>query len=296
MKLSIIKPLNRLALLGGILATAGCGSMFLSALNEVSKDQYQQEFMNTSDQLITQMKTLSTLETNKEGIVLQAVALRVAHQNKLPNRSGNTIAEHESSWGAGDGSNYGFRGASNVARDLIVKHLNEVRGFKSVYTYNDDGMKQTTEDANQLNFPIDLPKEDLNKQWEHMRKTTVTSYNRPTVDFKRAATVSNTGYSPYVFPYFTLSLKKTGAGLTKLNGELIINYIAKIKGSVIVCISARCETAETGTVNFTMPLIIHEHFTDEDVYRELDSHFQNQLGAIMSRYSVAAIDKILIKK
>ena len=277
------------------MSLGGCGATFLATLNEIPKNQYAEEFDNTSDQMIATMKTSGTIESDKKGVVLQAVALRVAHQNKLPNKSGNTLAEHESSWGSGNNSKYGFLGASNVARDIVKKHLINVRGFESVYTFNKAGMELVTDKVDSLKFPIDLPEEDLDPQWEHMRTATVTSYKRPTVDYNITSTVSQTGVSPNIFPYFTLSLKKTGAGLTKLNDELVINYIAKIKGHVVVCMQGKCESADAGTVDFTMRLIIHKHFTDVEVYKELDSHFQHELAGILGRYTIAAVDQILMK-
>lgn len=286
--------MNLIKLLLLVSFLTGCASLQLNSLEEIPRESYNAQNIDLQKTFKTSMQTRgNALQIPDTAITRGPFLVNVLFQNKLPS-SVDTLAEYITAWGARGGSIYGFRGSANLANDKLAAYL-KGNGFEKVYRHHKSYNEYATKNPKDIKVPVAMPDPGFTRK-DVRHHGVVTAYNGVAFDTINAKKVASIDGGANFFPYINISLRKTGATLTKTGGERVINYQAAINGYFLLCDKSVCTDAfvNNSSLKFTMPMLNGKKVS-KDTWAEVDSYTQDLLGTIMAGMASTALDEILIK-
>lgn len=112
---------------------------------------------------------------------------------------------------------------------------------------------------------------------------------------KATELASEEGPAIIFFPYVNLAFHKQNAGVSQMNGEVIINYAVEMNGYFLLCIPDNCLSAQLpdkSYINFIAPLVHFRSITSDETQKEVFWYGQELLAQMISNFVVEGFDTL----
>lgn len=272
-----------------------CGSVVLQSLDETKKEFYDDELVKIKDVIKYNVYVSGKIKAKQ--MALATVYMKVIFQkdSTLDPEDKNFI-KFQPWWNTNEGL-WGFTGVAQRVYENLSDDI-ELR-YGRVMGINQDMYKTTLKKTKRVKYPVKVPTGGIEKKEGYIKYLTladVTSYNYGAFNANEGRSVAKASLPKdggVFFPYFNIFLNKDLATISKLDGELVINYKAFVNGYFMFCNHKVCEQATLPKgqhLTITVPLPPKKALANVKKQEAINLFAQKHLSKIMTDLATAALD------
>lgn len=290
-----------LTALFGLLILDGCGSAELRSLEPTEKDFYVGELEKIKQIINFNVYPTGRIKADKIG--LSTVYLKVIFQkdSTLDPEDKNYI-KFQPWWNTKEGL-WGFTGVAQRVYENLSNTI-ETR-YGKVYGVNQNMFDTTGKPFRRVKYPVKVPTGGIEKKegfLKYLDLADVTSYSYGAFHASEGRSIAQASLEEQdaiFFPYFNIFLNKDLAEVSKLDGELVINYKAFVNGYFMFCNHDICEQATLPKgqhLTITVPLPPKKALANVKKQEAINLFAQKHLSRIMTEFALKAFDSMKIEK
>lgn len=283
-----------------LLLLSSCGSKELKSLKETPKELYEKEIQRVQNIIKSSVISSGKIKANEMGI--STVYLKVIFQkdSTLSPEDKNYI-KYQPWWNTKEGL-WGFKGiAQRVYEELSNKF--EIK-YGRVVGVNQNMFDTSSNAFRRVKYPVKVPTGGLDQKEGYLKYldlADVTSYSYGAFHANEGRSIAQVGISPngaIFFPYFNLFLNKDLARVSRLDGELVINYKAFLNGYFMLCNHKTCEQAtlpKNQHLTLTVPLPPKKALSNTKQQEAINLYAQRHLSKVMTELALTALENLKIE-
>lgn len=282
------------------LTLLSCGSAVLRSLDVTPKDFYKTE--QSYLRKVMKFNVYSSGKIKADELGLATVYLKVIFQrDSTLNPEDKNFIKYQPWWNTKEGL-WGFKG---VAQKIYENLSNNIESrFGRVISINQNMFEGSLKGVRKVKYPVKVPTGGMEKKEDFIRFLSladVTSYGYGAFDANEGSSVAGASVGKtgaVFFPYFNIFLNKDLATISKLKGELVINYKAFVNGYFMLCDHNTCEQATLPKgqhLTITVPLPPKKALASTKKQELVNLYAQKHLSQIMTELALKALDSLKLE-
>ncbi|MDF1782365.1 MAG: hypothetical protein P1U67_13820 [Alcanivoracaceae bacterium] len=257
-------------------------------INEAVYDAQLAEGITQARSLFTRTGTVQVLEDELE---IAPLVIKVDFQRYMKAAQGVTILAEYKPWFS-EGS---FQDIATNADNLISEKLAEM--LNEVYALGDAPQEVAENPKKPYKVSFPALQSNLNSKVPS-DAFTVVAYEKGGFKNKNAlkATQLSAGDAQAVvfFPYVNLVFHKQDAGLSQMNGELVLNYTVDMNGYFDICIPDVCYASQLPYkkhIRMTVPLVTVKAETSDETHQEVYAYGEQFITQMVTDFTLEGFKK-----
>lgn len=298
------QKLSKLGILFVILSSlviSDCSSPELKALKETTNDFYKDELDKIQQAL--QKKIYYSGKISAQQMGLSTVYMKVIFQrdSTYPPEDSKYI-KYQPWWNTKEGL-WGFTGVAQRVYESLSDEIESQNG--PVIGVNQDMFTTSKKVFKKILYPVKVPTGGFEKRNGFVKTLDlahVTSYKYGAFSANEGRSVAQASVDKQgaiFFPYFNIFLNKDLATVTKLKGELIINYKAFLNGYFMLCNHELCQQATLPKgqhLTITVPLPPQKALGNAKKQEAINLLAQKHLSQIMTDLAWSALQAMKVQQ
>lgn len=283
--------------LTSLLFLSNCTHRELKALNETPDDFYHNEVLRTQKIIKSSLRSSGQLKAKEMGI--STVYMKVIFQkDSTLNPEDPNFIKYQPWWNTKEGL-WGFKGVAQKVYEDLSNALEERYGRVTGVNQN---MFDTSANAfRRVKYPVKVPTGGIEQKegfLKYLDLVDVTSYSYGAFHANEGRSIAQASIPTeggIFFPYFNIFLNKDLAKVSKLNGELVINYKAFVNGYFMFCNHKACEQAtlpKNHHLTITVPLPPKRALASTKKQEAINLYAQKHLSKVMTELALTALDSL----
>lgn len=284
----------------GLMNVSGCGSAELRAIEAKPESSYESELDKLKK--IIRFNVYASGRMPGKRLGLATVYMKVIFQkDSTLDPSDERYIKYQPWWNAKEGL-WGFTGVAQRVYENLSNTV-ETR-YGRVYGVNQNMFDRTGKPFRRVKYPVKVPTGGLEKK-EGFAKSLdladVSSYSYGAFHANEGRSIAQASLDKedaIFFPYFNIFLNKDLAEVSKLDGELVINYKAFVNGYFMLCNHDKCEQATLPKgqhLTITVPLPPKKPLANLKKQEAINLYAQKYLAQIMTDFAIKALDEMKIE-
>jgi hypothetical protein len=274
-----------------------CGSVVLQSLDETKREFYDDELNKIKD--IIRYNVYNSGKIKAKQMALATVYMKVIFQkDSMLNPEDKNFIKYQPWWNTDDGI-WGFTGVAQHVYESLSDDIESRYG--RVIGINQNMYKSAKKITKRVKYPVKVPTGGIEKKEGYLKYLTladVTSYNYGAFNANEGQNIAKASLPEdggVFFPYFNIFLNKDLATISKLDGELVINYKAFVNGYFMFCNQKVCEQATLPKgqhLTITVPLPPKKALANTKKQESINLFAQKHLSKIMTELALVALDRL----